>query len=82
MGQSKDFPGRSGYRIPLQNGILLVFSLIFYAWGEPVYILLMLFASAVDFGNGLLIGKYGNWMDKHLETYTRLGWLEEKFILS
>ena len=34
------------------------------------------------FGNGLLIGKYGNWMDKHLETYTRLGWLEEKFILS
>ena len=38
------------YAVPysLKNGILLLFSLIFYAWGEPVYIVLMLFASAVD----------------------------------
>ena len=35
------------YAVPYswKNGVLLVFSLIFYAWGEPVYILLMLFAS-------------------------------------
>lgn len=46
--------------ISLRNGILLVFSLIFYAWGEPVYILLMLFASAVDFANGLLMERFGN----------------------
>lgn len=45
--------------IPLKNGILLIFSLIFYAWGEPVYILLMLFASAVDFINGLLMERFG-----------------------
>ncbi len=45
--------------IPLKNGILLVFSLIFYAWGEPVYILLMLFASAVDYINGLLMDRFG-----------------------
>lgn len=45
--------------IPLKNGILLVFSLVFYAWGEPVYILLMLFASAVDYGNGRLMGCFG-----------------------
>ena len=44
----------------LKNGILLIFSLIFYAWGEPVYILLMFFASAVDFINGLLMERYGN----------------------
>ena len=25
-----------------RNGVLLLFSLIFYAWGEPVYVLLML----------------------------------------
>ncbi len=42
-----------------KNGILLIFSLIFYAWGEPVYILLMLFASAVDYCNGLLMERYG-----------------------
>ena len=50
------------YAVPfsLKNGILLIFSLIFYAWGEPVYILLMLFASAVDFINGLLMERFGN----------------------
>lgn len=45
--------------IVLKNSILLVFSLVFYAWGEPVYILLMLFASAVDFVNGLLMERFG-----------------------
>lgn len=45
--------------ISLKNGILLVFSLVFYAWGEPVYILLMLFASAVDYVNGLLMDRFG-----------------------
>ena len=36
-----------------KNPVLLVFSLFFYAWGEPVYILLMLFSIAVDYGLGL-----------------------------
>ncbi|MEA4822592.1 MAG: MBOAT family O-acyltransferase [Clostridiaceae bacterium] len=31
-----------------KNPVLLVFSLIFYAWGEPVYILLMLFSCALN----------------------------------
>ncbi|MBQ6788313.1 MAG: MBOAT family protein [Lachnospiraceae bacterium] len=50
------------YAVPfsLKNGILLVFSLIFYAWGEPVYILLMLFATLVDYTNGLLMERFGN----------------------
>lgn len=46
------------------NAVLLVFSLIFYAWGEPVYILLMLFASAVDFCNGLLMERFGKTKEK------------------
>ena len=29
-----------------RNGLLFLASLIFYAWGEPVYVLLMLFAAA------------------------------------
>lgn len=33
----------------MKNLVLLVFSLLFYAWGEPVYILLMLFSTAVDY---------------------------------
>ena len=30
-----------------QNSVLVVFSLIFYAWGEPVYVFLMLFCVLV-----------------------------------
>ena len=40
-----------------KNYILLLFSLIFYAWGEPIYILLMIFSSIVDFINGKNIEK-------------------------
>ncbi len=49
------------YAVPfsMKNGILLIFSLIFYAWGEPVYILLMLFATLVDYTNGLLMERFG-----------------------
>lgn len=49
------------YLVPMKakNYLLLFFSLVFYAWGEPVYILLMLFASFVDYVNGLLMTKYG-----------------------
>lgn len=47
------------YLVPfkLKNIILLIFSLIFYAWGEPIYILLMIFSSLVDYINGLLLKK-------------------------
>lgn len=42
----------------IKNLILLIFSLIFYAWGEPVYIVLMIFSSVVDYTNGRMIDKY------------------------
>ncbi len=42
-----------------KNMVLLLFSLIFYAWGEPVYILLMFFATAVDYCNGRLMERFG-----------------------
>ena len=35
--------------------VLLVASLIFYAWGEPVYVLIMLFSTVFDYTNGILI---------------------------
>ena len=48
------------YVVPVKakNYILLIFSLVFYAWGEPVYIFLMLFSSFVDYLDGILQEKY------------------------
>ena len=42
----------------LRNVILLFASLIFYAWGEPVYVLIMLFSTVFDYTNGRLIEKF------------------------
>ena len=38
-----------------KNSVLLVFSLIFYAWGEPVYVLLMIASIAINYVFGLLV---------------------------
>ena len=41
-----------GYR----NGVLLAVSLVFYAWGEPVFVLLMLFSILWNYICGVHIG--------------------------
>lgn len=41
-----------------KNTVLIIFSLLFYAWGEPVYIFLMLATAIVNYVAGLFIGKY------------------------
>lgn len=45
------------FAVPLRfrNPVLLVFSLIFYGWGEPIYVFLMVFTILVDFAAGLRI---------------------------
>lgn len=50
------------YIVPfkIKNYILLIFSLVFYAWGEPVYIFLMIFSSFINYLAGLLIDKFDN----------------------
>ncbi len=40
-----------------KNIVLLLFSLLFYAWGEPVYVFLMLATIAVNYIAGILIEK-------------------------
>jgi alginate O-acetyltransferase complex protein AlgI len=40
----------------MKNVILFLGSLLFYAWGEPIYVLLMLFSTCMDFALGKLIG--------------------------
>ncbi|QEK12430.1 MBOAT family protein [Crassaminicella thermophila] len=42
----------------IKNVILLMVSFVFYAWGEPVYIFLMIFSSIVDYIHGRLIERY------------------------
>lgn len=41
-----------------RNAVLFLLSLVFYAWGEPVYVVLMLFSTLVDYTHGLLAEKY------------------------
>lgn len=40
-----------------RNFILIGFSLFFYAWGEPIWITLMIFSATVDFFHGKIIEK-------------------------
>ena len=42
----------------LKNIVLIVFSLFFYAWGEPVWVCLLIFSSIFDYCNGRFIDKH------------------------
>ena len=42
----------------LRNPVLLITSLIFYGWGEPIYLFLMIATIALDYFCGLLIARY------------------------
>jgi alginate O-acetyltransferase complex protein AlgI len=41
-----------------RNFLLTAFSLFFYAWGEPIWIILLLISATVDYANGLFIEKH------------------------
>ena len=43
--------------IRLRNVFLLLASLVFYAWGEPVFVLLMLLSCGINYSVGLLLDK-------------------------
>ena len=45
-------PGR------IRNAVLLLASLVFYAWGEPGYIIIMLVSTVFDYINGLLLDRF------------------------
>ena len=42
----------------IRNFILMLFSMLFYAWGEPKYILVMLVSILVGYAMGLITDKY------------------------
>ena len=45
-------------RIKQQNLFLLLASLFFYAWGEPKYVLLMLFSIFINWGSGMILNAF------------------------
>ncbi len=48
-----------------RNCLLIITSLLFYAWGEPVWVLLLIFSTLFDYCNALLAGRYrGHWKGK------------------
>lgn len=49
------FPIRNRY---WRNGCLLVMSLLFYSWGEPIHLLLMMLATVVAYVGGLLMDRF------------------------
>ena len=44
--------------LKLRNLCLLAVSLLFYGWGEPVYISIMLLSIAVDYTHGILVERW------------------------
>ncbi|MCM1029626.1 MAG: MBOAT family protein [Pseudoflavonifractor sp.] len=55
--RDSDTPGGVSPRSthPRRNIVIVLFSLIFYAWGEPVYVFLMLLSVAINYLAGLWI---------------------------
>ena len=54
------------YAVPkcMKNAVILLSSLIFYAWGEPAYIVVMIISTLIDYFAGLIIWKWG--ANKHI----------------
>ena len=66
-GLSQSLP--SGKSFVARNSVLVLFSLLFYAWGEPVYVLLMLACVFINYVAGLIIDR----QEKHRRMAIILG---------
>ncbi len=59
-----------------KNITLLIFSLFFYAWGEPVYVLFMVYSTFLDYTCGIMIEKG----EKKGSTAQKKAWLTVSLI--
>ena len=59
------------YVVPFKarNAVLFAVSLVFYGWGEPKYIVVMLFSILVAYIFGFFVGKYRESAPKKARTY-------------
>ena len=58
--------GRSPRVLLWQNAVLFIFSLLFYGWGEPVYVILMVASITTAYF-------FGFWIEKQDETHRSIG---------
>lgn len=60
------------YAVPFafKNTVLFLTGLLFYAWGEPVYVLIMLLSTAIDYCAGRLMDRFDT--NKKIRTATLL----------
>lgn len=56
------------YAVPMRmkNLVIMISGLLFYAWGEPIYVFVMLLTIAIDYGAGLLMERFGDQQKKRL----------------
>ena len=45
---------------PLKNTVILLSGLVFYTWGEPVYVVVMIISTLIDYFAGIIIWKKGD----------------------
>ena len=62
-------------KLQWKNNVLILFSLIFYAWGEQLYILLLLASSLMNYAAGRLL-------DKHKDTDKGKGYLALSLVVN
>lgn len=63
------------YSVPglkAKNFVLVVCSLLFYAWGEPIWVSLLIFSALIDYLNGLFIERYRGRKLAHLGVVSTL----------
>ena len=58
-----------------RNTVLTIFSLLFYAWGEPIWVMLLIFSAALDYGNAL-------WIEKYRETNKKIWGLYSSLLIN
>lgn len=68
----------AGKSFVAKNAVLVIFSLLFYAWGEPVYVFLMLLSVLVNYAMGRVIDS----SDKHRKAALATGLACNLLILS
>lgn len=48
-----------------RDWVLIIFSLSFYAWGEPIWVTILVFSGVMDYFHGLWVEKYrGKWQSR------------------
>lgn len=55
-----------------RNMILIAFSMFFYAWGEPIWVALLIFSATIDYIHGLIIERHRGQLQAKLAVVSSL----------